>query len=147
METSIPDFEPCKEVKESVKYDTLELLRDPDVLAKNLELQYADRLFVLERLGNANFAWMSSTKGTGLFTMGLTGFSFVPPEVFSPNADVLYKKAQETYAAVDGKANPGLAEQYKIQMRRLEPGNSAPGSEFIITPGMLSYPSMSSPGP
>ena len=82
-----------------------------------------------------------SAKGAGLFTMGITGFAFVPPELFTEKAEELYKKGQELYAKVDAKANPGLAAQYKIQMQRLEPGKAGPGSEFIITPGMLSYPS------
>ena len=86
-----------------------------------------------------------STQGTGLFTMGVTAFSFAPPATFTPRAEELYKKAQYLYTNVDAKSNLGLKEMYKLQMQRLEPGKSSPGCEFAISPAGLRNPARELP--
>ena len=72
--------------------------------------------------------------------MGVSSFTFVPLEVIAPNkADEIYQKAKTKIEKLTTETSPpGLLEQYKIQLERLEPGKnqSGPGCELIGVPGI-----------
>ncbi|CCM01757.1 uncharacterized protein FIBRA_03823 [Fibroporia radiculosa] len=103
------------ELRDDVDFDTVDQLRDPSVLAKHLQLH---------------------ASGTGLFTMGIIGFAFVPLYMISDKADAIYKTIEEKITTNKDMYPPGLYEQYKVQLERLRKG--APGCEFITFPGYMS---------
>ncbi|KIP10401.1 hypothetical protein PHLGIDRAFT_240805 [Phlebiopsis gigantea 11061_1 CR5-6] len=115
------------ELKDDVPFDTLDLLRDPVVAAKHLELHEA---------------------GSGLHTTGIVGFSWCSLDMFAPEGRhaQIFQKMQDAVAALDG-THPGLKEQYELSLERFrldKPGS--PGSEFISFPGFLSGPNPPVPG-
>ncbi|TFK47587.1 alcohol oxidase [Heliocybe sulcata] len=111
------------ELREDVTYDTIDILRDPKGAAEHLELH---------------------AKNEGIYTLGMVGFSFVPLTMLSKRADAIYKAAKEKIEKNASKYPPGLLEQYRIQLERLDRG--APGCEFISFPGFLSRPNPPQPG-
>ncbi|KAI0751029.1 alcohol oxidase [Daedaleopsis nitida] len=104
------------ELRDDVKFDTLDLLSDPEVAAKHLELH---------------------NSGEGLFTTGIIGFSFATlPEVTS-RASEIFKATEDKIMKNANSYPPGLLEQYKISLERLKSGV---GCEFISFPGLNSRP-------
>ncbi|CDO78283.1 GMC oxidoreductase [Trametes cinnabarina] len=102
------------ELKDDVKFETLDILADPETLRKHLDLH-----------------------GSGLFTTGIIGFSFATLSQISPKADAIIKAAEDKVMKNANDYPPGLLEQYKILLDRLR--NDA-GCEFISFPGMCSRP-------
>ncbi|KAJ3540564.1 hypothetical protein NM688_g6209 [Phlebia brevispora] len=109
------------ELKDDADITTFDCLRDPVQLAKQIELY---------------------EHGTGVFTMGIIGFAFLPLSMFSPNAQQIYDTAKAFMENIDKTtAPPGLLDQYEVMLERLMPGNdSSPGCEFLCFPGMFSQP-------
>ncbi|CCM01756.1 uncharacterized protein FIBRA_03822 [Fibroporia radiculosa] len=107
----------CFELRDDIEFDTVDLLRDPEIFAKQLELH---------------------ATGRGIFTKGVVGFGFAPLQMFSDKAEDIHTKIEEKIAMSKNKFPPGLMEQYKVQLDRLHRG--APGCEFITIPGHLSSP-------
>ncbi|GJE87488.1 GMC family oxidoreductase [Phanerochaete sordida] len=110
------------ELKEDAPFDTLDLLRDPAIAAKHLELH---------------------AQGSGLHTIGIVGFSWNSFDMFAPpgkQAEV-YQKMEDALGKIDDTAHPGLRKSFEIAMQRFEPGKpGSPGCEFISFPGFLSGP-------
>ncbi|CDO76652.1 GMC oxidoreductase [Trametes cinnabarina] len=104
------------ELKDDVKFETLDVLADPETLEKHLDLH---------------------SKGSGLFTTGIIGFSFATLSQISPKADEIIKAAEDKVMKNANNYPPGLLEQHKLLLDRLR--NSA-GCEFISFPGMCSRP-------
>ncbi|THG98101.1 hypothetical protein EW026_g4042 [Hermanssonia centrifuga] len=108
------------ELKNDVKFDTLDLLRDPVMAAKHLDLH---------------------PTGSGLFTTGIVGFAFTTLDKVTSQAGTIYQYIKEMISDMDPETSPpGLMEQYKIMLERFEPGKGSPGCEFISFPGLLSHP-------
>ncbi|EKM59944.1 uncharacterized protein PHACADRAFT_250766 [Phanerochaete carnosa HHB-10118-sp] len=116
------------ELNDDAPFDTLDLLRDPAVAAKHLELHES---------------------GSGLHTIGIVGFAWNSFDMFAPQgkqADI-YDKMKDAVAKIDDKAHPGLREQFEVAMERFVPGKAgSPGCEFISFPGFLSGPNTPEPG-
>lgn len=71
--------------------------------------------------------------------MGIIGVSFYPVEAITPRASEIYEKAKAAVEKLDKNAtSPGLLEQYRIQLERLEPGKNqtGPGCEILGMPGV-----------
>ncbi|KAJ3556842.1 hypothetical protein NM688_g1799 [Phlebia brevispora] len=114
------------ELKDDIAWDTLDLLRDPAVAEKHLELH---------------------ATGEGLYTTGIIGFAFTTLDQYSPEAGNIYQSMKDKIAQMDPKTSPaGLLEQYRIQLERFEPGAGSPGCEFISLPVFLSGPNPPVPG-
>ncbi|KAH9840900.1 GMC oxidoreductase [Rhodofomes roseus] len=105
------------ELKDTVDFETADLLRDPTHAAKHLELH---------------------SKGLGLFTKAVIGFAFNPLKRISSLSDVIYEKAKAKIMANAHRFPPGLMEQYTIQLERIK--NGAPECEVICFPGHFSSP-------
>ena len=74
-----------------------------------------------------------SKRKEGLFTSGVLSLVFLPVEAVSARADEIYPKAKAAVAKLGSTTTPpGLLEQYKVQLERLEPGKNqaGPGVEF-----------------
>lgn len=80
--------------------------------------------------------------GEGVFTMGVTGFTFVPLQSLSPRANEIHQAAEEQISKNSQNYPPGRLDQYKVQLERL--ARQAPSCELIAFPGCMSHPSMSS---
>jgi hypothetical protein len=80
-----------------------------------------------------------SKAGKGAFTTGITGFAFVPLDMVSSRAEEIHMAAKKKIESNAANFPPGLMEQYKIQLERIDDG--APGVELISFPGFLSFPS------
>ncbi|KAJ3485204.1 hypothetical protein NLI96_g5126 [Meripilus lineatus] len=104
------------ELRDDVEYDTLDLLKDPKVAAKHLELH---------------------ASGSGIFTMGIIGFAFASLQMLSSKTEEIYERTKEAISKKMASLPLGLQEQYKIQLERLR---TAPGCEIISIPGGLSSP-------
>lgn len=124
------------EILDDVPAETFDLLRDPATAAKHLTLQSVP-LFQPPCLDLADF----SPKGTGIFNMGITAFSFNPLEALTDKHQEIKDgiKAEIEQDIKAGALSPGLIEQYKIQVARLDTGS--PGYETIFVPGFQSFPS------
>ncbi|KAJ8689747.1 hypothetical protein PTI98_012617 [Pleurotus ostreatus] len=107
------------EILDDVPAETFDLLRDPATAAKHLALH---------------------PKGTGIFNMGITAFSFNPLEALTDKHQEIKDsvKAEIERDIKAGSLSPGLIEQYKIQLARLDTGS--PGYETIFVPGFQSFP-------
>lgn len=72
---------------------------------------------------------------------GVVNVAFLPLEDVSPRAAQIHAaaKAQVEEGIASGKYSAGLAEQYAIQLARIE--RKAAGSEYLTVPGLLSFPS------
>ena len=74
--------------------------------------------------------------------------AFVPLEEVSDKAHDIYEKAKSYVAEVLKEKSdlPGLEEQLTIQLERLRPGKgqTGPGCEFIMSPGMPFAPGKTS---
>lgn len=72
--------------------------------------------------------------------MGFNNFTFVPLSLIAPHrAQEIYRKAKTQIEMLDPTTTPpGLMEQYKIQLERLEPGKNqtGPGCEIIGVAGI-----------
>ena len=84
----------------------------------------------------------NSELGKGLFTTGISGFTFVTlDKIAGPNR--VGEIHADAAAAVDKLEKDGapasLIEQLKIQLARLEPGSltASPGNEIINFPGYI----------
>jgi hypothetical protein len=73
-----------------------------------------------------------------MFTAGMVGMAFVSLDTLSPRATQLRKEMEDRVRAQEETYAPGLLEQYKIMLSRLERG--APGCELISFPGFNSPP-------
>ncbi|KAJ8468739.1 hypothetical protein ONZ51_g9450 [Trametes cubensis] len=105
------------ELRDDVKFDTFDILADPEVLKKHLELYRT---------------------GTGLFTTNVTGFTFATLHQITPRADEIIKAAEDKIMKNAASYPPGLLEQYKISLERLR---KSAGCEIIIFTGMMTpYP-------
>ncbi|PSR73741.1 hypothetical protein PHLCEN_2v10431 [Hermanssonia centrifuga] len=114
------------ELKEDVKFDTWDLLRDPTIAAEHLKLH---------------------TTGSGLYTTGIIGFAFTTLDKVTSRAEAIYESIKETVSKLDEKTSPpGLLDQYNILLERFKPGNGSPGCEFISFPGLFSFPNPPEPG-
>ncbi|KAF7789456.1 hypothetical protein EIP86_000401 [Pleurotus ostreatoroseus] len=116
------------ELKEDVKFDTLDLLRDPVLAAKHLELHAA---------------------GSGIHTSGIIGFAFATMGQVTPKAREIYQSIRHIIDTTDFSSSPAsLKEQYEILAERFDPDSekASPGCEFISFPGYLSHPNPPEPG-
>ncbi|KAI0375888.1 GMC oxidoreductase [Pilatotrama ljubarskyi] len=104
------------ELRDDVEFDTLDLLADPAVMQKHIELH---------------------PTGTGIFNTGIIGFTFATLTQISPRADEIIKAAEDKITKNANDYPPGLLEQYKISLERLKNGA---GCEFISFPGLNSKP-------
>ncbi len=123
------------ELRDDVKFDTLDLLGDPEVAAKHLELQS-----VCHAVYETCYSLPRSSTGEGLFTTGIIGFSFANLGEVTPRASEIIKAAEDKIMKNANSYPPGLLEQYKISLERLKNGV---GCEFISFPGLNSRPSRS----
>ncbi|KAI0832660.1 GMC oxidoreductase [Trametes gibbosa] len=110
------------ELRDDVPFETLDLLADPAVLEKHLELH---------------------STGTGIFTTSVTGFTFAKLGQVSKRAPEIFKATEEKIAKNADSYPPGLLEQYKISLERLKDGV---GCEYITFAGMCSRPNPPVPG-
>ncbi|KZV71755.1 GMC oxidoreductase [Peniophora sp. CONT] len=110
------------ELDDDVPFDTVDLLRDAEAVAKHLKLHDEQK---------------------GLFTAGIMGFSFGPLQLHSKRADEIHQAQIKKIEANKDKYPPGLYEQYQIQVQRLKDG--APGCEIVNVPGFLSFPNPPKP--
>lgn len=74
--------------------------------------------------------------------MGVMNVAFIPLEEVTDNAQVIFEKAKANIEETTLKENfnlPGLADQLKIQLDRLQPGKcpAGPDCEFILSPGVV----------
>ena len=76
-----------------------------------------------------------------MFTQGVTALSFSPLSRITDKADAINHAVKTKIEQNMDTYPPGLQEQYKVQLQRIERG--APQMETIVTPGLLSFPSMS----
>jgi len=111
------------ELRDDVNIETLDALRDPEMAKKQIELH---------------------AEGKGLHTLGVVGFAFNPLRKITARADQIIATAKEKILRNADKYPPGLLEQYKIQLERLE--KDAPLCEIISLPGFLSGPNPPEPG-
>ncbi|KAL4071383.1 GMC oxidoreductase [Scleroderma yunnanense] len=109
------------ELAPSVDDLTLEMLRDPQVYKEHLE-----------KLG--------TSPPTGAFTLGISGFAFVPLQAISNRGDGIIKAAREKFEK-RSTYPPGLKQQHKLQLDRMErTENRAAHCEIILYPGFFSLP-------
>ncbi|TFY75596.1 hypothetical protein EWM64_g8416 [Hericium alpestre] len=111
------------ELRNEVDTLSLDALRDPKALEKHVELQ---------------------KKNEGCFSMGLMGYSSMPLQAYSPRADEIHKAAKDKILANKDKYGPGVFEQMKVHVDRLD--RRAPGCEYVNFPGFLSFPNPPKPG-
>ncbi|KAF9259119.1 alcohol oxidase [Marasmius fiardii PR-910] len=104
------------ELKDSAA-ETLDILRDEKEIVKQVELL---------------------SKGLGLYTTGLTNIAWLPLSEVTPRSDRLFEeeKKQIEEDIRNNKYPPGLIEQYRIQLERVQ--NGIPSSEFASLAGFLS---------
>jgi hypothetical protein len=67
----------------------------------------------------------------------------MPLEALSPRGKEIHDAVREKIMKNADSYPPGLLEQYKIQLRRIE--EQAPASELISIPGFMSYPNPPKP--
>ncbi|EIW79994.1 FAD/NAD(P)-binding domain-containing protein [Coniophora puteana RWD-64-598 SS2] len=103
------------ELKDDVKDITLDALRDPEARKEQVELH---------------------KKAEGAFT---------PMSAISDRIKDVYALAKKKVQDEWDTYSPGLQEQYKIQLERLEDPSSSPG-ELVLVPGFLSHPNPPKPG-
>ncbi|KAA1466849.1 alcohol oxidase [Dentipellis sp. KUC8613] len=111
------------ELRDDIDVPTIDLLRDPEQIKKHLELH---------------------PKGEGVFSTGLTSFSFGPLQSYSDRADEIQKAAKENILRNADSYPPGLLEQYKVQIDRME--RLAAGVEIVMITGFLAFPNPPVPG-
>ncbi|KAI0331245.1 GMC oxidoreductase [Cubamyces sp. BRFM 1775] len=104
------------ELRDDVEFQTMDILADPETLQHHLDLH---------------------SKGSGIFTTGIVGFTFAKLDQISPRAAAIIKAAEDKVMRNANNYPPGLLEQYKISLERLRDGA---GCEFISFPGMCSRP-------
>ncbi|KAI0759156.1 alcohol oxidase [Irpex lacteus] len=128
------------ELTDDAPLDTLDVLRDPAVLAKHLEL---------------------AKEGKGLFNAGCVGVGFLALAQLNPKrAPELHariiKILQELETEVEelekkGEVDPvkkGLVEQYKLLQKKYsdKEGEGSPSFEWISFPACFSFPNLPTPG-
>ncbi|TFY79937.1 hypothetical protein EWM64_g4073 [Hericium alpestre] len=107
----------CWELRDGIDDPTLDIVRDPQQLKQHLLLH---------------------GEGKDLFSTGLSGIAYGSLYDYSDRAEEIYKAAKETLLKNADGYPPGLLEQYKIQIERME--RKAPGLEMVVIPGFLSAP-------
>jgi len=103
------------ELKDDAELETLDILRDPTAEAKQVELH---------------------ASGTGLLTMGIVGFTFTSFDTVTPDFNAFNAKIKDEITKKMKTCSPGLQDQYRIQLDRLDRG--APGCEIVTYPGFFS---------
>ncbi|KAI9000782.1 GMC oxidoreductase [Trametes punicea] len=104
------------ELRDDVEYQTLDMLSDPEIFQKHIELH---------------------STGTGMFTTGIIGFTMSTLSQVTPKAEEIVKAAEDKIKKNANNYPPGLLEQYKILLERLR---HAAGCEFICFPGCWALP-------
>ncbi|TFY73449.1 hypothetical protein EWM64_g10563 [Hericium alpestre] len=105
------------ELRDGIDDPTPDIVRDPQQLKQHLLLH---------------------GEGKGLFSAGLSGIAYGSLYDYSDRTEEIYKAAKETLLKNADGYPPGLLEQYKIQIERME--RKAPGLEMVVIPGFLSAP-------
>ena len=86
----------------------------------------------------------NSKQGKGSLCLGVMNVAFVALEEVTEKAEAIYQKAKdEVEGLLKQKSDlPGIADQLKIQLERIQPGKGqvGPGCEFIMTPGLIVSP-------
>ncbi|EKM51206.1 uncharacterized protein PHACADRAFT_200028 [Phanerochaete carnosa HHB-10118-sp] len=115
------------ELKDDCPLQTFDLLRDPEVFAKNIELH---------------------KQGQGLFTMGIILSAFFPPDQISDKAGEIYRRAKEEIdKLVPARVSAGYLDQMQLLLGRLNPNTSSPTCQLSMVPGFQgSGPNPPSPG-
>ncbi|EMD40393.1 hypothetical protein CERSUDRAFT_91113 [Gelatoporia subvermispora B] len=111
------------ELREGVRYETLDVLRDPEEAKRQIELH---------------------KEGKGLHTLGVIGFAFMPLHKISDRADEIISKAKAKLQNNADKYRPGVLEQLNMQLERIKKG--APLAEVINFPGFFSGPNLPEQG-
>jgi len=111
------------ELKDEVSYETLDIVRDPEIAVKQLKLH---------------------STGTGVHTSGMIGFSFMSPDMVTPNCARIYENAKQQILKNWNSYSPELQAQYKIHLARFE--RNAPQLEWIFLKGLFSFPNPPAPG-
>ncbi|TCD68661.1 hypothetical protein EIP91_010183 [Steccherinum ochraceum] len=110
------------ELKDDVPYETLDVLRDPVLAAKQRELHI---------------------QGTGVHTSGMIEFGFMPPKTVSPGAERAIQQAKENILKNWDSYPPELQAQYEIEIARID--REAPSCEILLLKSFFGMPN--SPGP
>ncbi|TCD65746.1 hypothetical protein EIP91_002230 [Steccherinum ochraceum] len=105
------------ELKDDVVFDTTDILRDPEVAAKHVNLHKS---------------------GSGAFTQGIVGFAFTSLDMITPRANEIITAAKAQYTQKMETSPAWLKDQYATHLARLD--RAAPGYELILFPGFLSFP-------
>ncbi|RDB15490.1 Glucose oxidase [Hypsizygus marmoreus] len=111
------------EVPDDFVGDTFDVLRNPEVAAKQVALH---------------------ATGSGVHTMGITLLSFNPLQRLSDRADAIHHATKEKITQNADKYSPGRLELLKLQLERLQ--RQSPGCETILVPGFRSAPKPPVPG-
>jgi hypothetical protein len=135
-----------EELKQGVPDETYDVLREPGMVEKHTELQcvfvlLAFLLYQVRDSTTPHADWCCSAQGLGIHTMGIVNFTFQPLEALSRRANAIFLDARSDIGKKvdEGTFSAGLAEQYGVQLERLEGG--APACEIIGFPGLMSVPS------
>lgn len=114
------------ELRDDFAWETFDLLRDPEVFAKNLELL---------------------KQGEGLFTMGFYLVAYFALNMVSDKAQEIYQRAKDEIARIDPDSVPAsYKELIELQLARLNPETSGPICEVAAVPAFLSGPNPPTPG-
>ncbi|KXN82933.1 Glucose oxidase [Leucoagaricus sp. SymC.cos] len=119
-------------LKEGLPVDTFDTLRDPQEAKRHKELLYAHRSFSSDTVSLMEMT--HSKKGEGLYTAGVENLIFAPLRSLSDKASELISNARGQIEAeiAAGKYSSALAEQYLIQLGKLE--KNVPSCEIIGFP-------------
>lgn len=113
------------ELNPDTNIQTLDMLSDP------VEFQKFNELYQQKR--------------AGLLSTTVTGFSFLPLQAISPQADAIIARLEERLASNELVSQPGLREQYKIQLERLK-NPEMPDCEIITFPVFNGFINQVEPG-
>ncbi|TCD68660.1 hypothetical protein EIP91_010181 [Steccherinum ochraceum] len=111
------------ELKDDVPYETIDILRDPILAAKQRELH---------------------ATGLGAYTTGIVEFGYMPPKSVSPGAQKAVQKAKEEICKNWDTYPPELQAQYEVEIARID--REAPSCEIILLKGFFGMPNPPIPG-
>ncbi|OCH94556.1 alcohol oxidase [Obba rivulosa] len=111
------------EVKDDADFNTPDELRDPLLATRHRELHVS---------------------GLGWHTTGIVNYAFLPLKAISSRADDIIASFRDKLQKNGWNYPPGLLEQYRIQLERLETG--APELEIISYPGISGGTNPPEPG-